>query len=79
MDSSQDSQLDNEQAMQLPDVQHTVVRLPEEHQRLFDQMKEQQAAMLRSSEPADAQVQYLICLTCGSLGMSVSETDCRAS
>ena len=52
MHNSQDSQ-----AMQLPDVLHTVVRLPEEHQRLFHQMKELQAALLRTSEPADPKVQ----------------------
>lgn len=55
-DSSQDSQGGGDEALHLPDVQHTVVRLPEQHQKLFDQMKQEQTALLRNVENVDQQV-----------------------
>lgn len=56
MERSQDSQAGSDQAMQLPDVQYTITRLTETHQQLFDQMKQEQAALLRNTENIDQQV-----------------------
>ena len=56
IDSSQDSQGAGDQALQLPDVQITVVRLPDQHQRLFEQMKQEQVVLLRNIEGVDPQV-----------------------
>lgn len=56
IDSSQDSQGASDQALQLPDVQITVVELPDQHQRLFEQMKQEQVVLLRDIENVDSQV-----------------------
>ena len=63
IDSSQDSQGGNDQALQLPQVQYTVLSLPEKHQRLLDQMKQEQIALLRNTANVDPQVIGLHCPT----------------
>ena len=59
IDSSQDSQGASDQALLLPEVQRTVVRLPDQHQRLFEQMKQEQVVLLRNIEGVDPQVRTL--------------------
>ena len=63
IDSSQDSQGENDQALRLPQVQYTVLSLPEKHQRLLDQMQQEQTLLLRNTANVDAQVSGMRCST----------------